>query len=217
MKKILPLFFKNKVILWLWQHTKMWKRVTSAAFLFFTSFVMWQFFWPLHLCSLIFCVLPRALCRTKLNPSDAFLVTFGHFLKPTANMDSENKAVHILPRKPPAERAVSLGWIITFHADDNRGISALHCSSVLRSSTLLLNCEQNGSYWLLQFCQRWPLSCLMFDLPFTCWTWKMLLRKCTHWTTYKCSATTDNELETSNLKVTCPRRFSRVLLKNETK
>lgn len=85
----------------------------------------------------------------------------------TANMDSENEAVHILPRKPPAERAVSLGWIITFHADDNGGMSALHRSSSLRLPTLLLNYLQNESYRLLQFPQRWPLSviCLTFCSP----------------------------------------------------
>lgn len=61
-------------------------------------------------------------------------------------MDSDNKAVHILSKKPCTERAVSLDWIITFHADDNGEMSALHCSFALRLSTLLLNCEQNGSY-----------------------------------------------------------------------
>lgn len=61
-------------------------------------------------------------------------------------MDSENKAVHILQGKSCSERAISLGWIITFHADDNREMSALHSSPALRLSTLLLNCEQNGSY-----------------------------------------------------------------------
>lgn len=82
-------------------------------------------------------------------------------------MDGENKAVHILPRKPPAESAVSLGWIITFHADDNGGMSALHRSSSLHLPTLLLNYLQNESYRLLQFPQRWPLSviCLTFCSP----------------------------------------------------
>lgn len=60
-------------------------------------------------------------------------------------MDGENKTVHILPEKPCTERAISLVWIITFHADDNGEMSALRRSSALRSSTLLLNCEQNGA------------------------------------------------------------------------
>lgn len=54
----------------------------------------------------------------------------------TDKMKGENKAVNILPRMPPAERAVSLCRIITFHPDDNGGMSAraeallcvcLHC------------------------------------------------------------------------------------------
>lgn len=49
------------------------------------------------------------------------------------------------------DRAVSLHWIITFHAADNGEMWALLCRSVLHSSTLLLNCEQNGSHWLLRF------------------------------------------------------------------
>ena len=31
-------------------------------------------------------------------------------------------------RESPAESAASLGWVITFHADDNRGMSAFHSS-----------------------------------------------------------------------------------------
>lgn len=35
-----------------------------------------------------------------------------------------------LPRKPCTERAVSLGWIITFHSGDNGEMSPMHCSAL---------------------------------------------------------------------------------------
>lgn len=44
------------------------------------------------------------------------------------NMDSENKAVHVSRRKPYTLK--ELGWIMTFHAGDNREMSALHCSAL---------------------------------------------------------------------------------------
>lgn len=82
-------------------------------------------------------------------------------------MDSKNKSVHVLQRQSCSERALSLGWIITFHADDNREMSALRSSPTLHLSTLLLNCEQNGSYWLLQFPRGGlcPVLCLTFHSP----------------------------------------------------
>lgn len=135
------------------------------------------------------------------------------YLQWKTNTDSENKAVTILPRKPPAERVVSMGWIITFHADDNEGMSALLCSSVLCLSTLLLNCEQNGSYWLLQFSRGGlcRVLCLTFHSPVEhgrcCWG-------SSHNEHHKCAATRGRVMETVNLKVTRPRRFWRVLLKN---
>lgn len=74
-----------------------------------------------------------------------------------------------LPRESYAERTDSLGWIFTFHVDDNRGMSARCCCSVLLSSTLLL---RTCTYWSSRMCCS--CQCADSNMPRSIW---VLLQK----------------------------------------